>query len=348
MEENLKIPDSIEQIGEVLEFTKKGVICQKSGPFKPNELSSKDNDKNDGNEKKDSGESSGDEEEPKKNFSENKIDDMVRKISRGLSINNDKKGSKHGSSSSSDNESEDKKDGDKQNKSDDESSSTVVKKNKKKNKRNVSESSESSDNDQNPNKTKENDSEEKVESITIEQIDAVIFCSGYDYSFSFLSADCGVAVISDKVVGPLYKDMICIGKQTLSFVGINTSGTSFLFESQAKFLKAFYEEKIKIPPYGSELLSMIRKDDKKKISKKVDIVHRPLQIKFYQWKYMKNLASIAGFEPVDEKYEKLFKESCELARENYAKYRKTNFVLGSDGFYEAKIKEEDVTNGSEK
>ncbi|XP_075155555.1 flavin-containing monooxygenase 1 [Haematobia irritans] len=47
----------------------------------------------------------------------------------------------------------------------------------------------------------------------------IFYCTGYKYSFPFLSADCGIYV-DDNYVQPLYKQVINIEYPTMSFIGI--------------------------------------------------------------------------------------------------------------------------------
>uniref|UniRef100_A0A1I8PUP4 Flavin-containing monooxygenase n=1 Tax=Stomoxys calcitrans TaxID=35570 RepID=A0A1I8PUP4_STOCA len=47
----------------------------------------------------------------------------------------------------------------------------------------------------------------------------IFYCTGYKYSFPFLSADCGIHV-DDNYVQPLYKQVINIQYPTMSFIGI--------------------------------------------------------------------------------------------------------------------------------
>lgn len=53
-----------------------------------------------------------------------------------------------------------------------------------------------------------------------EQTYTVIFyCTGYKYTFPFLSIDCGIAV-EDNYVQPLYKHCININRPTMALIGL--------------------------------------------------------------------------------------------------------------------------------
>ena len=47
-----------------------------------------------------------------------------------------------------------------------------------------------------------------------------VVCLGYDFSFPFLSKECGITVEQGKYVQPLYKHMIHIYRPTLCFIGL--------------------------------------------------------------------------------------------------------------------------------
>lgn len=189
--------------------------------------------------------------------------------------------------------------------------------------------------DGNVEKKKESDEKEMKESdvVRIEEVDLVLFCTGYDYSFPFLNADCGVSVISTGMVGPLYKDLICLGRQSLSFIGLHLHGVSLLLEYQVKFLKAFYEGKFTIPPFGKELLELVEQDAEKKRSKDVNVDEKPLCIPFYQFEYMNDLAGMAGFEKLHGRYEIHFRELEKQRQISHVNYKKIEYEIGSDGYF---------------
>ena len=69
---------------------------------------------------------------------------------------------------------------------------------------------------------------------TSAKIDAILYCTGYRYSFPFLSKKCGVNV-TDKNVHPLYKQIISIEHPTLAFIGVPLLTCYFpLFDIQVR------------------------------------------------------------------------------------------------------------------
>lgn len=319
--ERKNIPASIEQVREILELTKKGMVVKKwkesihddrKKEMNGNMSEEKQGDKREsiksvGGDKSSSKESLNDDDNNgvSINLKDTKKEELEIQINGIKSVGID---------------TSDKKE------------SEEVKKDK-------NEGEKSSENDKTEtNKYSMEVSHDLINSMRIDHVDVVIFCTGFEHSLPFLTADCGVSVVSKQVVSPLYKDLICLGRQTLSFIGLHQHGTIPLFEAQAKFLRAFYEETFKIPPYGKELLEMVEKDDENKMLRGVDVVKKPLCILSYQWQYMNDLARMAGFEKVHERFERLFYEVQEQRKLSQSTYQDKEYELAPDGFYAEKKK----------
>uniref|UniRef100_T1IZ89 Flavin-containing monooxygenase n=1 Tax=Strigamia maritima TaxID=126957 RepID=T1IZ89_STRMM len=70
---------------------------------------------------------------------------------------------------------------------------------------------------------------------TFRKIDALIFCTGYIYSYPFLSPNCDITVTDDYVF-PLYKHLINAHKPSMAFLGLPFLVTPLpLLEFQARF-----------------------------------------------------------------------------------------------------------------
>lgn len=74
---------------------------------------------------------------------------------------------------------------------------------------------------------------------THETFTTVICATGYDYSFPFLSIDCGIHV-NDRFVQPLYKQILNINHPTMAFIGVSYAvGTNLLHDIQVRFALKF-------------------------------------------------------------------------------------------------------------
>lgn len=79
-----------------------------------------------------------------------------------------------------------------------------------------------------------------------ERVDAIIFCTGYRYSFPFLND--GLITIKDERIEPIYKHMVHIEHQNLIFFGIPRQLPYFPhFHEMAKFAIKLLAGKITLP-----------------------------------------------------------------------------------------------------
>lgn len=70
---------------------------------------------------------------------------------------------------------------------------------------------------------------------THETFDTIIWATGYDFAYPFLSVDCGIH-IDDRFVQPLYKQVLNIEHPTMAFIGIPfTCCTTQMFDLQVGY-----------------------------------------------------------------------------------------------------------------
>lgn len=87
-----------------------------------------------------------------------------------------------------------------------------------------------------------------------EQVDSVIYCTGYIYTCTFLSKECGVR-IENNGVAPLYKQIINIEHPTMFFIGIPYLGAgNITFDLQVRFAIAALQKKFKVPTKNQMLM----------------------------------------------------------------------------------------------
>ncbi|ESO04646.1 hypothetical protein HELRODRAFT_78719 [Helobdella robusta] len=171
---------------------------------------------------------------------------------------------------------------------------------------------------------------------SIDNIDCIICCTGYLYSYPFLGSDSGVAVLGPAHVGPLYKDLISVRRPSLAFPGLQSSIIPFpLTECQAKFLKAHLSGKVKFPKTGKELDEVLSRDVEAKRASGVNIESDPHRTGVWQWQYMNELAALAGFEPPPSYYPALHAAVIKDRKESLQNYKSKEYKINEDGtFYE--------------
>lgn len=80
-----------------------------------------------------------------------------------------------------------------------------------------------------------------------ENFNAIVLCTGYKYTFPFLSADCGVSV-DDNYVRPLFKHVLNINHPTMGFIGLPFQVcASQMFDLQARFCISLWADEEKMP-----------------------------------------------------------------------------------------------------
>jgi len=83
-------------------------------------------------------------------------------------------------------------------------------------------------------------------------IDTLILCTGYEYVFPFLSAECEVSVEEQQVVQPLYKHVIHTRYPRIAFIGIPKTVLPFpLFHIQVQFFLASLSGRLRTDRLGA-------------------------------------------------------------------------------------------------
>ncbi|KAF5271110.1 hypothetical protein FQA39_LY08248 [Lamprigera yunnana] len=123
---------------------------------------------------------------------------------------------------------------------------------------------------------------------TKEDFDIVMYCTGYEYKFPFLSKECGISV-QDNWVHPLYKHVINIDHPTMFFIGIPFIASAFLVcDLQAQFAVAVIDEKFKVPS-KSEMMKELN-DYVAELKKKDVPLRHAHKLGFGQSHYLNDLA----------------------------------------------------------
>ncbi|KAF5274054.1 hypothetical protein FQR65_LT04452 [Abscondita terminalis] len=131
-----------------------------------------------------------------------------------------------------------------------------------------------------------------------EEIDVVIYCTGYEYKFPFLSESCGITV-TDNWVRPLYKHVVNIEHPTMVFIGITSSSTAFIVnEYQVQFSFGFIKGDFNLPTrevMQNDLENYVAGLKQKTGGKKY--VHR---LYLSQTMYLSDLVKMANLKPLQQ------------------------------------------------
>lgn len=178
-----------------------------------------------------------------------------------------------------------------------------------------------------------------VDNTIIRDIDYVLNCTGYKYDFPFLKpGEAGVSVSRNgHCVKGLMKHLVAKQDVTLAFPGLPWSVIPFpLFQDQIAFLIALYRGKISM-----RRLRLLHERD------------RPpaVEDKYYhkfgakQWEYRRELASLAGREPVSTSEVEVAHDSSSARRRDFTEFREREYrLLGpGPGEWRVFVDGEDVT-----
>jgi hypothetical protein len=137
------------------------------------------------------------------------------------------------------------------------------------------------------------------------QVDAVIFCTGYRFSFPFLKDD--VITIKDERIEPIYKHMVHIEYPNLIFVGIPRQWSYFPhYHEMAKLAILMLAGKVRLPSKEAMLAdSEADFQSRLKEGKPPSFAHYMGDID-RQFRYNEELAKMGGFDPLPPVIEMLW------------------------------------------
>lgn len=144
------------------------------------------------------------------------------------------------------------------------------------------------------------------ETISRKDIDAIILCTGYEYEFPFLTSECGIQVTNHRV-HPLYKHVVNAKHPSMAFIGLNFNIIpSLICESQIKFYRSFLLERNRFPSH--EVMEQEESQDHhQRVQKGYNVRHAHILHGELQWEYIKELATLGGFDGVKPVIEALYK-----------------------------------------
>lgn len=166
----------------------------------------------------------------------------------------------------------------------------------------------------------------------------ILYCTGYRYTFPFLSVDCGLAVNGTCVEG-LYKHCLNINRPSMGIIGLpNFVCPNQMFDLQVKFCLAFMTGRRELPS-REDMIDDLNND------KRIQFVERELPQKKLHYmgpgwhdKYYQALADAAGVEGVKPVIFKMFEKGLCLSLFDYEAFRSERFrVLDDENFVIEKI-----------
>lgn len=158
------------------------------------------------------------------------------------------------------------------------------------------------------------------------QCDAIILCTGYQYSFPFLTAESGIRVEAGQRVAPLFKHTFNAVHPSMAFVGLNFKVAPFpYFDVQTRFILSMFSGRAQLPP--SEEMIQESEDDYKWQRRQGVPHHHVHGLDTIQFDFYRELAQLGGIEPLDPVYDLLYFATKKDRKNDTLNYKKYNYAV---------------------
>jgi dimethylaniline monooxygenase (N-oxide forming) len=161
----------------------------------------------------------------------------------------------------------------------------------------------------------------------------ILYCTGYQHSFPFISVDCEITV-DENFISPLYKHCLNINRPSIGFIGLPTAVcNNQVFDFQARFCLKFMTQQLKLPPRDVMLRDF---ESDMEARWKRGLTRRRAHFMGFdiQEKYFEELATIAELEPVKPVILKIFNKSILNLFSNLNNFRSRKFKVIDDETFE--------------
>ncbi|XP_014211421.1 flavin-containing monooxygenase FMO GS-OX-like 4 [Copidosoma floridanum] len=153
-------------------------------------------------------------------------------------------------------------------------------------------------------------------------VDALILCTGYNFTYPFLDASCGVK-IDDNYVSPLYKHLVNVEHTSMCLVGLPMTVVPFpMFHMQVRYFISTLRDKSRLPAVGVMLEDSRLKASEKRHAHKLGNA---------QWAYNDSLARESGVEPLPGYYELGYAAWWNLRKAHLMDYKSFDLFVSADG-----------------
>lgn len=163
---------------------------------------------------------------------------------------------------------------------------------------------------------------------TSQSYSVIFYCTGYKYTFPFLSVNCGI-ICDDNFVRPLYKHCLSINRPSLGFIGLPfyVCATQ-MFDLQARFCLKFISKQKSLPS-KEEMMKDFHDEINERTAKGLK-KHQFHMMGSEQNKYYADLAKIADIEPLKPVITKLHNWSSMRFLDDLTNFRKDVFRILDD------------------
>lgn len=171
---------------------------------------------------------------------------------------------------------------------------------------------------------------------SLETFNDIVYCTGYRYTFPFLSIDCEINC-EENYVKPLYKHCLNINRPTLAVIGLPINNCPFQnFDLQIRFCLTFMTAR-KTLPTKQEMLAITESEMNERWQRGVKKRKAHALGIEYQEAYYADLAAIAGIEPVKPVITEMYNKNKENQENDFANYRRYEFKVIDDENFESRL-----------
>lgn len=164
-------------------------------------------------------------------------------------------------------------------------------------------------------------------------VDVIMLCTGYRYSFPFLSAECAVTIETERVT-PLYKHIIHSRHPTLAFIGICKIICPFpQFDNQVRFVLATLDGTCPLPS-AADMEADIERDFRQRLAEGLPPRYAHTMGP-RQWAYNDMLADMGNFQPIPKAVQNLYDEVHRIRVLDLPNYKNRRYrITGEECFQE--------------
>jgi dimethylaniline monooxygenase (N-oxide forming) len=167
-----------------------------------------------------------------------------------------------------------------------------------------------------------------------EKFSVIIYATGYEYSYPFLSSDSGLSSFNKKVF-PLYKHCLNINNPTMAILGLPYFALTMpLFDLQVRFLFQFWTKRKSLPSKEEMLKDTIRDIEERK---KKGFGERRTHFFLPLSDYNEELAETAEIEPLRPVLQNMIRHIFSKLFFNCDDFRKYYCEIINDSEFECKI-----------
>lgn len=164
---------------------------------------------------------------------------------------------------------------------------------------------------------------------TVGEFTVVIFCTGYNFSFPFLSVDSGIST-EDGYVKPLYMHCLSIEKPSLGIIGMSSLiCPNQMFDLQIRFCLAFMTGKKQLPS-KQQMMIEYNADMENRWNRGVPKKRAHDMGGEIQERYYIDLAEKAGTNPIKPHISKMHAQSLLNRKNDFGGFRNIKFEIVDD------------------